>query len=74
MYYDKYFKKHEGRDANYSSSSAKIIDFESFSNLEQTTQNELRNGKAERSNKWYFEIGYQQSFSISVFGLTFIFA
>lgn len=60
------------KNKHFSSSSAKIIDLDMFRDDEETPKNDTtQNAKQERSNKWYFEIGYQQSFSISVFTLTF---
>ena len=74
MYIDKYIKKQE-RMKNYNlDSSSKIIKFDSASNFEQVSQEDILEESNERSNKWYFEIGYQQSFSISIFALIFIFA
>lgn len=74
-YLDKYFNKTRSDEKNFSSSSVKIIDPDMLDEHEQTPVAEFgKNSRLERSNKWYFEIGYQQSFSIAVFTLTFVFA
>lgn len=69
---DKYLKNSDNDTNTYSTSSARVIDVESTENEDNGTQN--KDKKSERSNKWYFEIGYQQSFSISIFALVFVFS
>lgn len=70
---DKYLTDPENSAKNFSSSSAKVIDLDLFNEYEQTPTNTASKiCKVERSNKWYFEMGYQQSFSISIFALIFV--
>lgn len=70
-----YFEKpsHRNKDG-FSSSSVKVINLDLFENEKTPTNEGTFKDRLERSNKWYFEVGYQQSFSISVFALTFVFA
>ena len=68
-----YVKENDKVQSSVSGSSARILDINDInSEYENTVDNEVsKNEKSERSNKWYFEIGIQQSFSISIFALTF---
>lgn len=72
-----YFKEHDKtKNGTFSGSSAQVVDLNAYNDGDETptVQNFNNTSKMERSNKWYFEIGYQQSFSISLFALTFVFA
>lgn len=74
-YIEGYFKSKDSKEKNFSNSSARVIDLDTFNDYDQTPMNDNSRGhKNERSNRWYFEIGYQQSFSIAIFALTFVFA
>ena len=75
MYIEKYFISSEGNDKNFSSSTARVYDIGMLTEAEQTPIHDSNKAhKDVRSNKWYFEIGYQQSFSIAIFSVTFVFA
>jgi hypothetical protein len=70
-----YFKEPCLKDKNYSGSTTKIVDLDNIREFEETPRNDYSTtqNKLERSNKWYFEIGYQHAFSISLFSLSFAF-
>ena len=74
-YIEKYFKNIDVNEKNFSSSTARIVDVGMLTEADQTPIHDSnKTHKEVRSNKWYFEIGYQQSFSIAVFALTFVLA